>query len=173
MDSTALESRNPFDEEPEDKEGDASAETIGEEDTETEDEGDQFELPEWLAELSDDLEVYIAQREFEQAVNLIFRAETFCANHEDSPLIRAAKNKLENRKKHLLGVLTNELSTEKSVQGGPRSARRAVHLLVRLGRSAEAVDLFLKHRGAILHSALKYDYDFYKSCEKYFVLVGK
>lgn len=31
---------------------------------------EEFELPEWLAELSDDLEVFVAQREFEQAVDL-------------------------------------------------------------------------------------------------------
>ena len=39
-----------------------------------------IELPEWLQELSDDLEVYIAQREFEEAVELIKKASDFTQN---------------------------------------------------------------------------------------------
>lgn len=51
------------------------------------------ELPEWLSELSDDLEVYIAQREFEDAVSLIFRARAYCDEHADVPIVREAKSK--------------------------------------------------------------------------------
>ena len=76
----------------------------------------EFELPEWLAELSDDLEVYIAQREFESAVDWVFKAKAFCAEHSDKPLVREAANRLEKRKAHLLDVLRAELGTEKSVQ---------------------------------------------------------
>jgi hypothetical protein len=41
------------------------------------------------------------------------------------------------------------------LQGGPRAARRAVQLLVKLGRSTNACELFLQHRAAILNAALK------------------
>ena len=114
-----------------------------------------IELPEWLQELSDDLEVYIAQREFEEAVDVIKRASEFCKLHSDSALVREAAAKLETRKKQLIDVLTKELQTDKSIRGGPRAARRAVHLLIKLDRSTLACDLFLQHRGALLHSALK------------------
>ena len=166
------------------------------------------------------LQVFIAQREFESAVNLVFRAQSFCASNSDSPHVRVAAAKLEARTKHLLGVLEvlkpsmiccmctdfvrqsallahngqgpkprvsvtspqsgsecgectlevlthspftlalsvalkAELATDKSAQAGPRAARRAVQLLVKLRRSSRACDLFLQHRRAILHAAMK------------------
>jgi hypothetical protein len=88
-------------------------------------------------------------------VELVFRAQTFCQSHSDSPHVREAAAKLESRTRHLLGVLEGELSAEKSVQGGPRAARRAVTLLIKLERSTEACDLFLQHRKAIMHNAIK------------------
>lgn len=112
-------------------------------------------IPEWLAELPDDLEVFIAQREFEQAVALVVRATDFCAANCDSAVVREASTRLEAKAQHLIDVLAGELSTDKSVQGGPRAARKAVQLLCRLGRSTQATDLFLQHRAAILQSSLK------------------
>ena len=114
-----------------------------------------IELPEWLQELPDDLEVFIAQREFEEAVEVIKKATEFCKEHNDSPLVREAGVKLEMRKKQLIDVLTKELQTDKSIRGGPRAARRAVHLLIKLDRSTLACDLFLQHRSALLQSAIK------------------
>ena len=52
-------------------------------------------------------------------------------------------------------ALKAELATDKSAQAGPRAARRAVQLLVKLRRSSRACDLFLQHRRAILHAAMK------------------
>ena len=166
---TKEDSKNPFDEENEndynrDKQLDAkivSSRFNGNlktsDSTESADDVEllDIELPEWLQELSDDLEVYIAQREFEEAVDVIKKASDFCRLHEDSALVREAGVKLETRKKQLIDVLTKELQTDKSIRGGPRAARRAVHLLIRLDRSTLACDLFLQHRAALLHSALK------------------
>ena len=101
------------------------------------------------------MQVFIAQREFEEAVDLIDRASDFCSEHSDSALVREARVKLESKKKSLIEVLTGELRADKSVRGGPRAARKAVHLLVKLDRSTLACDLFLQHRAAILHNALK------------------
>jgi hypothetical protein len=113
-------------------------------------------LPEWLVELPEDLEVYIAQREFVQAVDLVLKAQEFCQNHaSESPNVREASVRLQEKIQHLINVLAGELSTEKSFQGGPRAARNAVQLLCRLGRSTQATDLFLHHRTAIILSALK------------------
>jgi hypothetical protein len=60
--------------------------------------------------------VLIAQREFEQAVELVKRGTDFCAEHSDSPFVREAKIRLEAKTKHLIQVLTDELKTEKSIQ---------------------------------------------------------
>ena len=104
--------------------------------------------------------VYIAQREFGDAVDLVLKASTWvaenCHKSTDSARGREAALDLENRTQHLIQVLASELSTQKSFQGGPRTARNAVKLLCRLGRSSQAADLFLKHRDAILQASLKY-----------------
>lgn len=146
----STESSNPFAEIEEEDEDGATGDFNG-------DDGESLDvaIPEWLAELPDDLEVLIAQREFEQAVDIVRRGTEFCSAHSDSALVREAKIRLDVKTKHLIEVLTEELRTDKSVQGGPRAARRAVQLLVKLGRSTKACDLFLQHRGAILNASLK------------------
>ncbi|KAG7174002.1 Exocyst complex component 8-like [Homarus americanus] len=64
---------------------------------------------------------------------------------------------LEGRVRGLVEVLQAELrvTPEKSLQGGPRAARRATTLLVHLNKSSQACELFLGHRGAILKAGLK------------------
>lgn len=47
------------------------------------------------------------------------------------------------------------VTPEKSLQGGPRAASRAVLLLTRLGQASQACDLFLKHRTALLKHNLR------------------
>ena len=109
------------------------------------------------------LQVYIAQREFVQAVDLVLKATEFCHSSaatsrgggENSLVLQEAWQGLEARIEHLIQVLSRELSTDKSFQGGPRAARNAVQLLCRLGRSAQAVELFLQHREAILQASLR------------------
>jgi hypothetical protein len=98
----------------------------------------------------------LAQREFDNAVHLVFRARAYCNAHgQDSHLVREANTRLDDRTKHLIAILAAELATEKSVQAGPKAARRAVQLLAKLGKSAQACELFLKHRKAILSATLK------------------
>lgn len=48
-----------------------------------------------------------------------------------------------------------KVTPEKSLQGGPKAASRAVLLLVRLGQASQACDLFLKHRTALLKHNLR------------------
>ena len=114
----------------------------------------------YLCTLLTTFQVYIAQREFGDAVDLVLKASTWvaenCHKSTDSARVREATLDLENRTQNLIQVLASELSTQKSFQGGPRTARNAVKLLCRLGRSSQAADLFLKHRDAILQASLKY-----------------
>ena len=65
--------------------------------------------------------------------------------------------KTDNRVRQLREVLMSELrvSPDKSLQGGPRGASRAVLLLSRLGQASQACDLFLKHRTALLKHNLR------------------
>ena len=118
-----------------------------------EDEAEEQELAEWLTELSDTLEVHIAQREFEQAVELIKEAEDEFKKYPELPVkMREVSEAGMLRKEGLLAVLRNELKVtpDKSLQGGPRTARRAVNLLSCLGKADEARELLLAHRTALL-----------------------
>jgi hypothetical protein len=71
------------------------------------------------------------------------------------------QNDLKLRTNHkiqeLVDCIANELQTtpDRSLQSGPRSARRAVQLLVRLGKSSLATKLFLSQRTALLKFSLK------------------
>jgi len=116
-------------------------------------------IPDWLLEVADDLDVCIAQRDFEEAVNLIEKNRTYWANISPNLMIvhRELKIKTDNRIRQLSEVLMSELrvSPEKSLQGGPRGASRAVLLLSRLGQASQACDLFLKHRTALLKHSLR------------------
>ncbi|XP_076033752.1 exocyst complex component Exo84 [Oratosquilla oratoria] len=113
--------------------------------------------PEWLAELPEELDQAIAQRNFEDAVNLIDRGREYFDCAPKTPTYNEMRRTLEGRVRSLVEVLQAELrvTPEKSLQGGPRAARRATTLLVHLNKSVQACDLFLKHRGAILKAGLK------------------
>jgi len=117
-----------------------------------------IELPDVLVELSDTLDVHIAQREFEQAVQLLQEAkEALVDLPQDLPQVAEVKVVAAVKEEALVAVLRSELKVtpDKSLQGGPRTARRAVHLLVSLGRSIEARDLLLVHRRALSRHIVK------------------
>ena len=122
-------------------------------DDEPEQTSDEGEVAEWLAELSDTLEVHIAQREFEQAVELLKEAEEELGQQQEmSPKMLVVRDAARARREGLLRVLRSELKVtpDKSLQGGPRTARRAVSLLSSLGQADQARDLLLAHRTALL-----------------------
>lgn len=108
----------------------------------------------WIKEVPENLDVYIAQREFDQAVELIMKTKAFLKVSGDTHALRDIRAKLNHRINQLSEVLKKELeaSPSGSLRGGPRAARRAVGLLIKLGRSAEACGLFLEnYRQIILH----------------------
>lgn len=120
----------------------------------------ELELPDWLLEAPEDLDVCIAQRHFEDAYNLLERAREFLdknTGRDNDAVIIDIRRKVETRIKMLTEVLTKELtvSPDKSLQGGLRAARRAVRLLNKLDRSTQACDLFLKLCSSILKVQLK------------------
>jgi len=111
-----------------------------------------FLQADWLQELPEDLDMFIAQRNFEGAVDLVKKVHEYLTECPKGPALKEFRARIENRVKQLTDGLMNELqvSPERSLRGGPRAARRAVTQLIRLGRSAQACDLFLKNRSAII-----------------------
>ena len=108
----------------------------------------------WIKEVPGNLDVCIAQREFDQAVKLIVKTKSFLKVSGDTHALRDIRTRLNHRINQLSNVLKKELeaSPSGSLRGGPRAARRAVGLLIKLGRSAEACGLFLEnYRQIILH----------------------
>ena len=111
-------------------------------------------VDDWIKEVPENLDVYIAQREFDQAVELIMKTKAFLKQSGDAHALRDIRDRLNHRINQLSKVLKKELeaSPSGSLRGGPRAARRAVGLLIKLGRSAEACGLFLEnYRQIILH----------------------
>ncbi|ELU07335.1 hypothetical protein CAPTEDRAFT_141927 [Capitella teleta] len=106
----------------------------------------------WLQEAPEDLDVAIAQRDFEGAVDLVERVNEHLDGCPKGQAVREYRARIELRIKQLTEVLKQELqvSPERSIRGGPRCARRAVTQLIRLGKSSQACDLFLKNRTAII-----------------------
>lgn len=113
--------------------------------------------PEWVLELPEELDQAIAQRNFEDAVTLVDSGREFFDMSPKTPAYSEMRRALESRVKSLVEVLQAELrvTPDKSLQGGPRAARRATTLLVHLNKSSQACELFLGHRGAILKAGLK------------------
>lgn len=110
-------------------------------------------MEDWIKEVPENLDVYIAQREFDQAVELILKTKGFIRGFSDSHshALRDIRARLNHRINLLSEVLKKELEGG-SLRGGPRAARRAVGLLIKLGRSPEACRLFLEnYRQIILH----------------------
>lgn len=119
--------------------------------------GNIEESPEWLSEVSEDLDVFIAQRHFEEAHNLIEKTKEFLDKAPQTSTNIEIRRKMELRVASLISALTSELtvSPDKSLQGGLRAARRSVRLLNKLGRSNQACDMFLRLCTSILKTQLK------------------
>ncbi|XP_022090241.1 exocyst complex component 8-like isoform X2 [Acanthaster planci] len=112
---------------------------------------------EWLLELPEDLDMCIAQRNFEEATDLIIKTNTYLDSVPQSPALKEMRARVDHRVKQLTDVLTRELqvSPDRSLRGGPQVTRRAVTQLIRLGRATQACDLFLKNRSASIKQSLR------------------
>ncbi|BET00592.1 Vps51/Vps67 [Nesidiocoris tenuis] len=113
----------------------------------------QHDGPDWLIECPDDLEVLIAQRHFEDAYNLIQRAQSHLKEIPNEEI----KLNLDAKTQTLIEVLLGELAVDgdKSLQGGLRATRRSVRLLNQLNKSAQACELYLKVCSNVLKAQTK------------------
>ncbi|XP_031574721.1 exocyst complex component 8-like [Actinia tenebrosa] len=111
----------------------------------------------WLIDLPEDLDVCIAQRDFEKAMELIDKTNQFLKESSSSQALKEIKVRVDHRVKQLVEALIEELDCHQSIllHGGPRATRRAVSLLVRLGRASEACQLFLKNRSEAIKQSLR------------------
>lgn len=111
--------------------------------------------PEWIQELPEDLDVCIAQRDFEGAVDLLDKLNEYLKEQPVSPRVKELRGKVDERVRQLTEVLVFELSPDRSLRGGPKATRRAVSQLIRLGQSTKACELFLKNRAAAVQTAIR------------------
>ena len=98
------------------------------------------------------LDVFIAQRDFENAIHKIEEMKDKLATFPDSHALRDIRVRLNHRTNQLSDILMKELDSSRSgsLRGGPRAAGKVVKLLLRLGRSAKACELFLKNHSQII-----------------------
>lgn len=135
-------STNPFDMDDDD-------EDVAQESTEVE-----LDL-DWIQELPEDLDVCIAQRDFEGAVDLLDKLNEYLKEQPTTPRVVQLRANVETRVRQLTDVLVFELSPDRSLRGGPRATRRAVSQLIRLGQSTKACELFLRNRAAAVQTAIR------------------
>ncbi|XP_011305129.1 exocyst complex component 8 isoform X2 [Fopius arisanus] len=116
-------------------------------------------LPDWLLEVTEDLDSCMAQRHFDEAYTLLEKAKNFLQESQPTQAIVQITTKIEERGVRLVDVLTRELELSaeaRSLQGGGlRSARRAVRLLIQLDRSVQACQLYLQLCNVALKARLK------------------
>ncbi|XP_037100113.1 exocyst complex component 8 [Syngnathus acus] len=110
---------------------------------------------EWIQELPEDLDVCIAQRDFEGAVDLLDKLSEYLKEQPLTPKVKELRAKVDERVRQLTDVLVFELSPDRSLRGGPQATRRAVSQLIRLGQSTKACELFLKNRAAAVQTAIR------------------
>lgn len=111
----------------------------------------EIATPPWVKDAPENLDVYIAQREFEQAVNLIDKLKSHLKDCSEQIALREIRVRVNYRINLLGEVLMKELqlSPSGSLRGGPRAARKAISLLLRLGRASKACELFLENHSRI------------------------
>lgn len=88
---------------------------------------------EWIQELPEDLDVCIAQRDFEGAVDLLDKLNEYLKEQPVTQRVKELRLKVDERVRQLTEVLVFELSPDRSLRGGPKATRRAVSQLIRLG----------------------------------------
>ncbi|XP_036292220.1 exocyst complex component 8 [Pipistrellus kuhlii] len=149
MPPAAAKAGNPFEEEEEEEEEE-------DEPAAPEAEEEKVDLSmEWIQELPEDLDVCIAQRDFEGAVDLLDKLNRYLEDKPSPPPVKELRAKVDERVRQLTDVLVFELSPGRSLRGGPKATRRAVSQLIRLGQCTRACELFLRNRAAAVHTAIR------------------
>ncbi|KAM5235669.1 exocyst complex component 8 [Ctenodactylus gundi] len=110
---------------------------------------------EWIQELPEDLDVCIAQRDFEGAVDLLDKLNQYLEGKPSPTPVTELRARVDERVRQLTEVLVFELSPDRSLRGGPKATRRAVSQLIRLGQGTKACELFLRNRAAAVRTAVR------------------
>jgi len=111
---------------------------------------------EWLNELPEDLDMSIAQRDFEGAVRLIEKARMYLVDFPESTHLADIRRKIEARVLQLEATLEKSLDNSSSSRHvSLRSIRIYIVLLIRLGRAKFACELFLRNRGFEIRNSFK------------------
>ena len=110
----------------------------------------------WLIELPEDLDMCIAQRDFEGAVQLVEKARSYLVDFPESSSLKDIRNKIESRVQQLVGTLEKSLDNSSSSRHvSLRSIRVYVLLLIRLRRDKLSCELFLRNRGYEIKNSFK------------------
>jgi len=110
----------------------------------------------WLIELPEDLDMCIAQRDFEGAVNLVEKGRSYLVDFPESSSLKDIRGRIENRVEVLVATLEKALDNSTSIRHvSLRSIRIYVFLLIRLGRSKLACELFLQNRSYEIKNSFK------------------
>jgi len=111
---------------------------------------------EWLIELPEDLDMCIAQRDFEGAVKLVEKVRMYLMDFPESSALAEVRRKIEIRVQQLEAALEKSLDNSSSSRHvSLRSIRIYVLLLIRLGRAKLACELFLRNRGFEIKNSFK------------------
>ncbi|MEQ2194852.1 Exocyst complex component 8 [Xenoophorus captivus] len=94
---------------------------------------------EWIQELPEDLDVCIAQRDFEGAVDLLDKLNEYLKDQPVTPKVKELRAKVDERVRQLTEVLVFELSPDRSLRG----------------QSTKACELFLNNRAAAVQTAIR------------------
>ncbi|KAG9508759.1 Solute carrier family 12 member 9 [Fragariocoptes setiger] len=121
------------------------------------DEDEAETLPAWLLEAPEELEVFIAQRNFPEAVNLTLKVIEHIKGSEGF-METDLKFEIDRRTQELIEAICGELqpAPDRFLQEGPRPKRTStsLRLLIKLKKASLATRLFLDQRSAFLEFVL-------------------
>ncbi|CAJ0962631.1 unnamed protein product, partial [Mesorhabditis belari] len=103
----------------------------------------------WLEALPAEVDDCIANRDIEQAVDLVMQWK------ECNAKLTAVDTQMQQREQQIIGLLSEDIRRPGAVHGGPRAMKKAISLLKQLDRGTYAVDLYLRRRSALQRSACR------------------
>lgn len=111
--------------------------------------------PEWIHTAVDEIQTFIAQRNFEEAESLTKRCQEYLS--QDKSFVNAVEIelKIEQLEKQLMDILLLELSKchARNLQVALRSSRRCLQILVNMGKARQACGTLLKVCSIALRTA--------------------
>ncbi|KAF9805824.1 hypothetical protein SFRURICE_009456 [Spodoptera frugiperda] len=107
----------------------------------------QAPLPEWLADVTEELDVLIVERHFQKTYELMVSAQKALdtEEHKNHPQRSDLLKRIEQKQKVLIEILLKELDVTHnwSPRGGLQSSRQPVLILNKFNMTSQACELFL------------------------------